>query len=439
MARRAVITGLGAVTGHGDGVEPLWQALLEGRSAIVPIEAFDATPFRCALGAEVRGFNVRDHVPRSYRKAVKVMARDIELAVGAAAAAVKDAGIITRATDPETDPTYPPRRVGCNIGAGLIAAEVDELAAAMVTATDDDGGFSFDRWGAEGIGNLTPLWLLKYLPNMLSCHVTILHDAQGPSNTITCAEASGLLTIGESARIIERDDADLVFCGGAESKLNPMGMLRMTFADRLAEARPGDVPPNEGWRIIRPYDAEASGSAIGEAAGIIMLEEAAAAEARGARPYAEVVGFGGGHSPRSDDPAERAEGLEAAITNALRDAGIGPADIGAIVPQAPGAPVVDAEEAAGLRAVFGERIAEIPLVTIAPSIGMAMAGWGGVGVCIAALCLRHQTLPARLHGGACPPDLQAGRAAQRDAALRHILVCTTALGGQNAALVLRAP
>ena len=271
------MTGLGAVTGLGVGVDHLWRGLCEGHSAIGPIEAFDPSGFRCRLASEVKGFRARDFVPKSYRKAVKVMARDIELAVGAAKLAVEDAGIETKGTlNGEGEPTFASHRIGCQIGAGFIACDAPELAQAEASSREEDGAFSMRRWGEEGMGNLSPLWMLKYLPNMLACHVTIIHDAKGPSNTITCCEASGLLSIGESRRVIERDDSDVCFSGGAESKLNPLGFLRMHYAERLAET--GDE--GEASRIVRPFDEDSAGSLIGEGAGIVLIESAAAARER---------------------------------------------------------------------------------------------------------------------------------------------------------------
>ena len=147
MSRRSVvITGLGPVTAHGLGMEPLWQALCDGRSALAPIRAFDASGFLAACGAELPdGYDVKDLVPKSYRKATKVMARDIEIAVGAALTAVRDAGLATRGTDPDAPPTIAPDRFGCHIGAGLIAAELDELTAALDTAKGEDGRFDAAR------------------------------------------------------------------------------------------------------------------------------------------------------------------------------------------------------------------------------------------------------------------------------------------------------
>ncbi len=443
MSRRVVITGLGTVTPLGVGIEALWDAMTAGRSGLGPITIMDASGLSSRLGGEVRDFSAKDHVPKGYRKAVKVMARDIELAVAAAKAAVEDARLVTRSTAEETGATttYAGERVGCQIGAGLIAAETEELSSALATAASG-GSFSLRAWGESGIANLQPLWLLKYLPNMLACHVTIIHGAEGPSNTICCGEASGLLSIGESARVIERDAADLCFAGGAESKLHLMGMLRAAFAGRLAET--GDA--TDPAPFVRPFDPHATGSLIGEAGGIAILEESASASARGASAYAEIVGFGAAHSPappytpageRSGPGPGADRGRELAIRRALADADIGPEAIDAIVPAAHGSAWEDQAEAGSLRAVFGPRLAQIPLVTLTPFIGNTFAGSGGVAVAVAAMALRRQQLPARLHGGTPAAGLLVGPASARHAALRHILVCSSSLGGQNAAAVLR--
>lgn len=437
MARRVVITGFGAVTGFGYGAAPLWEALLAGRSAIGPITRFDAAGLRCRAAAEARDFNAKDHVPRSYRKALKVMCRDVELAVGAAKSAVESAGLVTKASfgDEGGTPTLDPWRVGCQIGAGLIAAEVPELTMAFASSTNEAGEFSFEKWGAGGMDNLTPLWLLKYLPNMLACHVTIIHDCRGPSNTITCGEASGLLSIGESMRVIERGAADACFSGGAESRITPTGIMRFDMINRLAHVSADHAA--EGWREVKPFDPSARGTVFGEAGGILILEEHDTAAARGVKPLAELLGFGAGHSPGDESGTSRGEGPLAAIENALDDAGVAPGHIDAIVPHGCGVRASDVEEAAALRTVFGERLASVPLVTLAPSLGDTMAAAGGLAVGVAAMCLRHQALPARLHAGSPAPGLMAIAAPQRDAPLRHMLVCTNSFAGQNAALVLK--
>ncbi|HYE60930.1 MAG TPA: beta-ketoacyl synthase N-terminal-like domain-containing protein [Phycisphaerales bacterium] len=448
MHKRVFITGIGAVTGLGVGVSALWEGLCAGRSGIGPITRFDPSGFPCKLAAEVKDFSAKDYVPKSYRKAVKVMVRDTELAVGAAKLAVDDAGLVTKATlesDPSRQLTYPPERVGCHIGAGLICSETQEISAAMVTARDPaatpeqldkTNGLTLKRWGTippeggGGMDNLQPLWMLKYLPNMLACHVTIIHGTEGPSNTITCAEASGLLSIGESCRVIERGAADLCFSGGAESKLNLMGMAKMTLWNRLR--------PTDGSPTVRPYEAEGAGTIPGEAGGLLVLEEATAATKRGAKVYAEVAGFGAAHSIPSDEPQGVNEGLAHAIRNALRDAQLKAEDIDAIIPQGCGIASVDAGEAGALRQVFGEHLNTVELVTLTPALGDCAAGNGSILAAVGALCVKEQRLPARFETGGVLSDNFVGSKAARAARLRAILVCSSAQGGQNAALVLKS-
>ncbi len=426
------MTGLGAVSGMGVGAAPLWEGLCAGRSCLGPVTRFDASGFNSRLAAEVKDFSAKDFVPKHYRKAVKVMARDIEIAVGAADSAVKDAGLLTQVSleDDSGSPTYPFERTGCQIGAGLIAAESDELAASFSTAVDPNKNFSLEIWGRTGMDNMTPLWMLKYLPNMLACHVTILHGAEGPSNTVTCAEASGLLSIGESMRVIQRGAADLCFSGSAESKVNHMGTLRMELAGRLAPT--GDS--TDGLSFARPFDPASTGGILGEGGGIVMLEAAETAAARGARVHAVLSGFGAAQS--YPDYGGDDEGYAYAIEAALADAGLTPADIDAIVPLALGVAKVDTAEAAGLRRIFGPRLARIPLVTTTPALGNLVAGMGGLQAVVGALCIANQRLPARLHGTSPAPDLLAGSAPSVPAQLRHVLVCSASQGGHNAAVVL---
>jgi 3-oxoacyl-[acyl-carrier-protein] synthase II len=439
--RRVVITGLGPVSAFGVGMAPLWQALVDGRSAFRPIGRWDASGLPTSVAAEIPAelFDVKSYVPKSYRKATKVMARDIELAVGAAHEAVRDAGLVTKSMEGSTEgatPTLPPDRVGCHIGAGLIAADIDELTSALYTARDANGAFSYALWGEVGMNNLTPLWLLKYLPNMLACHVTIIHDCQGPSNTITCAEASASLSIGESMRVIERGDADACLSGGAEARLHPMGMLRQVFAKRLAPTPEGVEPTS----ILRPFDTAATGGLLGEGGGILVLEALDSAKAREATPIAEIAGYAAAQCFCPDGVGiqidEMGQEIAEAMTNAIADAGIGADAIDAIVPFGSSVRTLDLAEGAAIRAVFGARAASIPFVQVMPYIGNCGAGCGALSVAIAAQCLRTQTLPARINTKNAP--FEANAAASRSASLKHILVTTTSLGGQTAAIVLRA-
>ncbi|WP_428387230.1 beta-ketoacyl-[acyl-carrier-protein] synthase family protein [Mucisphaera sp.] len=436
MTRKVLITGLGPVSGLGDGIEAHWQAACEGRSAVRTIERFDASAMRCAYGAEASDFKVRNYVPKSYRKATKVMARDIEFAVACADLAAKDAGLKTKGSAPDDEPTYASDRMGAHIGAGLIAADIDELTTAMVSSRKADGSFDMHAWGREGMQQLTPLWLLKYLPNMLACHVTIIHDAHGPSNTITCAQASGLLSAGESLRVLQREDADLCFCGGAESKINPMGMLRQEFAELVAD--PKDRAADE---VVRPFDEGATGVVIGEGGAILTLEAAETFGARGGTgAYAEVVGFAASQTVhpatvnRTPDP--RGKGAERAISKALVEAGLTPDDIDLIVPGGSGVPAYDRAEAAAMRAVFGERLIDIPVVAIKAIAGDCFAGGGAIDLAVAAQALRSQKVPAVVNRDKPLAGIGGNRSAS-ETGLRHVLVFGSSVGGQNAAIVLK--
>lgn len=447
MSRRVVISGLGTISGLGVGMGPAWEKVLAGQCVIGPIQVFDPSGFDCRIASEVTGFRIQDFVPKSHRKAAKVMARDIELAVAAANLAARDAQLVTRGTagDDQASVSYPPGRMGAHIGAALIAAELNELTEALARATDERGNFDYHRWGSEGMSHLSPLWLLKYLPNMLACHVTIVHDAQGPSNTITCGDTSGTLSVGESLRVIQRGGADLCFCGGAESKLNPMAFFRQHLMGRL---NVGDNDQPE--RSVRPFDSSAAGTVLAEAGAIVILESLETFKQRlaeksdgGPRPraYAEVVGFGASqtvHRPsRNLKPDPQGKGIALAIRAALREANLQPRQIDLIIPYGSGIPEYDQAEAAALRAVFGEGLSRVPVTSVKGLVGNAGSAAGGLDVAVAARTLDEQMIPATVNCDEPIDGLGVRSGPSRGAALEHALVYSTGLGGQNAAVVLK--
>ncbi len=432
--RRIAITGLGVTSAAGIGIDALWDALNDKRPCVGSIEQFDASAFPSSIGGEIPDFSARKFVPKSYRKSVKVMARDIEIAVASAQLAFDDAGLKTRATAESDDElTLAPGRMGCNIGAGLICTDLDELGLAVTTAVTD-GKFDFKKWGEEGLNNLTPLWLLKYLPNMLSCHVTIIHGLEGPSNCITCGEASGQLAIGESARYIGRGACDVAIAGGAESKVNPMGLLRQSLLKRLCESR-----NNEPATACRPFDADHDGTVVAEGGGLIVLEELQHARGRDAAIYATLEGFGGACDPAGlDVTTAGAGGLELAVTRAMDAAGIGPDQIAGIVTHGSGHPADDAAEAAAWHKAMGERLEEIPAVCLTGAVGQAFAGAGGMEVALAAKMLREQAVPPTVNFHT-PAEGCSLSLADRTRPLEgdYVVSATYAVGGQSAAIVLK--
>jgi 3-oxoacyl-[acyl-carrier-protein] synthase II len=429
--RRVVVTGIGIISPLGIGAETFWTNLLAGKIAISRIASFDPSGFPCQIAGEVPAFKIGDYVPKHYRKATKVMARDIELAVVAADNAFKDAGLKSKAyTD---SPNFDGTRFGCNIGAGLINAELNELTAAMNTARGEGNHLDLNKWGREGMSQLTPLWLLKYLPNMLACHVTIVHELKGPSNTITCSDASSHLAIGEAYRTIQRGKADMAICGGAESKVQPMGLIRQTMLKRLSESH-NDSPA----AAVRPFDADADGTALGEGGGLLILEELESAKNRGAKIYAELVGFAASQdSYKVTEPDPSGHSYSKAIINALKEAKLSADAVDLHIPNGLGIPTHDRAELNGLQKAYGNRLGEIALSPIKAQIGSLAAG-AGVDAAATVLAIHHGKIPPAVNTRKPLEGMKLNVSPEaRDAKIAVAVTSVYSLGGQNAALVFR--
>ncbi len=442
---RVVITGLGVVSPLGVGISETFDGLVEKRCGIDRIQAFDPSRFSSQIAGEVKQGKVADCVPKGYRKAAKVMARDIELAVIAAYHATKDAGIKTKCLvdrgEAEGGVDVDSTRFGANIGAGLICADLTELAGALASAAErpdapQDRGFTLNKWGTEGMNNLTPLWLLKFLPNMLACHVTIVHDCQAPSNTITCGEASSHLAIGEAFRTIERGAADICICGGAESKINPMGLLRQSLLNRLVtdcNDRPADA--------CRPFDAARKGTVISEGGGLLILEELERAKRRGAKIYAELVGFGAAVNAKHWlEPQADGRAVHLAMNKALADSGLSPSAVGLVNASGVGTVANDASEAAGIRSTLGDAAATVPVLATKGSLGNNGAGSGAIDLAVTIMALHRGIIPPSFNTEKVDPacGLNVVRGDPTDCRAEVALSVAGALsGGQTAALVVR--
>jgi 3-oxoacyl-[acyl-carrier-protein] synthase II len=431
--RRIAITGLGVVTPVAIGAAALWDAIIAGRSAVKRIGLFDPSNFACQVCGQLEEFSARNYVPKDYRKAVKVMARDIEIAVAAADLAFRDSGIVTRGIDPQ-NVNIDPRRLGCNIGAGLILPDLNELGAAIETALDEHGKFDIKLWGSRGMTNLTPLWLLKYLPNMLSCHVTIIHGAEGPSNCITCGDASAILSVGEAARLIVRGSADAVVAGGAEAKLTPLGVVRQTMLKRLCTSS-NDNPS----AAIRPFDKDHAGTAIGEGGGVAILEEMQRAKARHANIHAEIVGFGAACDPAGIEILKpNAGALDLAVKKALHKAGITPDQVGLIMAHGTAVPGEDLAEAAAWKAALGDWATKIPACAISGAMGSLYAGAGAPCLSMAAMALQKQIVPPTINFVSQAAGCELNLASQpREAKFDYAVCGSFTIGGQSAACVLK--
>ena len=433
-SHRVVITGFGAITPLGLTAAETWAALCEGKSGIRRITAFDPVGFTCKIAGQVPEYRIQNYVPKSHRKAIKLMSRDIELSVIAANEALVHAGLTTKGIDPEKV-NIDPQRVGVNLGAGLISCDMVELAPA-VAASVTDGTFDMRKWGKEGLERVTPLWLLKYLPNMLACHIGIIHDIQGPSNTITCAEAAGHLAIAEAARTIARGDSDIALAGGAEAKVNPIVLIRQCLLKR-ATAENNDEPAT----ACRPFDAEAKGSVFGEAAGVVVLENLKHAESRGARIYAEVVGLGQSNNinPMYERLEPDGKGVRIAIEKAMAEAQIEPHDLDLIIPHGTGIPADDLAETKAIRAALGGAAAAIPVWPTKSMLSNTGAAGGALDIIAAACAIRDGKIPAAKNCDNKAEGCDLNIATEpRDRQIRYALSCSYSYGGQTAAVVLKS-
>ncbi len=420
-SRRAVLTGLGVISAIGQDSASIWEALRTGRSGVRTISTFDPSALPTRFAGEIPDFDAKPYLDKTARKSLRVMARTIQLAVAAAQLALNDSGV----DKAQLDPT----RFGVEFGSGLIASELDELGDAAQASTNcQPGTIDLDKWGEAGLAVIPPLWMLKYLPNMLACHVSILHNAQGPNNSVTECDVASLLALSEAFRILGRDGADFFLVGGAESKINPLSLVRQCLYEPLS--RRNEAPE----KACRPFDRRRDGIVIGEGAAVLVLEELEHARRRGARIYAEVLGCGAAFDRRKDG-----SGLARAIRAALADAGVGPDEIDHV--NAHGLSTVDADiwEARGLQEVFGNRREPLPVFAAKSFLGNLGAGSGTTELTATLIAMQHDAVPTTLNyeepDPACPVRVTTGPMTAMKKP--HVLKVNFTPMGQCAAVVVR--
>lgn len=424
--RRVVITGLGAISPAGLNLNDFWATVAAGRSSARPIESYPVKSFPVKIACEIKGFEARNFLPASQRKALKVMARDIQLAVAASKCAVDDSGIDTTAIDRT--------RMGITIGAALINNELNELGICIRHSDEANGVFSMKKFGTDGMGSLFPLWLLKYLPNMPACHISIIYDLQGPNNSITTACSSGLEAIGEAARIIERDASDRMLTGGTDSKTNPIALSRFYLMKALSLR---NTPPEEAYV---PFDARRDGFVAGEGAAVMILENLDHAVERKAKIYGEIAGFGSSTSFNYDHKdCEDFRGMTLAMKRALDDAGCEAASIDYIEAHGSGTKTGDKLEAAAIKEVFGAHASRVPVTTSKPATGYLSAASGPFGVIEACLAIKAGEIPPIAGFKEKDPECGINCVSDkpRKASIKNVLVNAFGLGGQNASLIVR--
>ena len=431
MDRKVVITGLGAVSPLGLTAKQMWENICQGNSGIQKIKAFDASGFLCKVAGEVTDYKIRNHVPKFHRKATKLMSRDIELAVIAANDAIESSGLITKATDPD-NVNFDPRRMAINIGAGLISCELIELAPAIAKSINN-GEFDLKLWGTQGLPLVTPLWLLKYLPNMLDCHVGIIHDIQGPGNNINCGEVSSHLSISEARQIILRNNADLALAGGGEAKVNPIVMARQCLLKRTS---PCDNPE----QACKPFDQNASGSVFGEGAGLVVIEDFDHANNRSAEIYAEIAGIGESTNLTTnfENLENDAKGLQIAIENAIEEAGITANMIDLISPHGTGIPQDDKAETTAIFNALGDSANSIPVLPTKSFVSNTGAASGGIDIVIACYAMKEGIIPAVKNFEKCHDGFELNIVKEKiTKKINYVLCCSYTYGGQVAAVILK--
>ncbi len=292
---RVVVTGIGVVAPNGIGRQQFCEAILEGRSGVGYIESFDTTGLPIKIAGEVRDFDVLPYLGE-YRKNAKLMSRAVRFGVGAAAMAVDDSGIRPDRLDPG--------RIGVCMGTGITPMDVGELVTPILRSIDSSGSFDLARFTQERSESIFPLWLLQHLPNMAAAHISILHHAMGPNNTIVTACAAGTQAVGEAFRLIARGDADVMLAGGCDSRLDPQLMVAYSAMKAVSASL---RPPSE---VSRPFDAERDGFVLGEGAAVLVLESYPRARQRGRESMRRSPATGH-RSMRLESPAPspRAKGL----------------------------------------------------------------------------------------------------------------------------------
>jgi 3-oxoacyl-[acyl-carrier-protein] synthase II len=307
------------------------------------------------------------------------MCRESQMGVAAAQRSLADAGLgESGRVDPDS--------AGVIICSDYMITVPDDFTAGIQRCIDEGGNFDFARWAAEGMPHVTPLWLLKYLPNMPASHVAIYNDFRGPNNSITLREASSNVAVGEAFRTIVRDSADVIVAGGTGTRIHPLKMVHCVTQEEVAAS---GVDPS---RASRPFDLNRGGMVLGEGAAAIVLEELHSAQARGARIYAEVIGTASSSVASQNGVARRETAIKNALAGALRDAGASLEDIGHVHAHGLSTRSCDEEESAAIGALFAGRSKPVPVTAAKSYFGNLGAGGGLVELVASLLALEHQRL-----------------------------------------------
>ncbi|TPQ26179.1 beta-ketoacyl-ACP synthase II [Methylomonas sp. HW2-6] len=408
--RRVVITGLGAVTPLANNVADTWDGIVNGRSGIGPIDSFDISPFATTFGGVIRNFNIGDYIPE---KDAKRMDGFVHYGIAAGCQAIEDSGIVVTEENAE--------RIGIAIGAGIGGITgIEECYATYV---------------AGGPRRISPFFVPGNIINMISGNLSIKYGMKGPNFAIVTACSTGTHNIGDAARLIKYGDADVMVAGGAERcTTSPTAMGG--FASAKALSRRNDDPQ----RASRPWDRDRDGFVLSDGAGVIVLEELEHAKARGAKIYAELVGYGmSGDAYHITSPSEGGEGAARCMRNAMRDAKINPEQVDYINAHGTSTPAGDVGETHAMKKALGDHAYKLAVSSTKSMIGHLLGAAGGIEAVLTALAIKHQIAPPTINLENQDPDCDLDYVPNTARNMKIDLAISNSFGfgGTNGSLVFK--
>ncbi len=407
--RRVVVTGMGAVTPLGIGVDETWSGMLEGKSGVGLITQFDPADFATKIAGEVKGFDPALYIEA---KEIKKMDRFIHLSIAASRMAMEQSALKVTEANAE--------RVGVMVGSGMGGLIAIEKYHAIVLE--------------KGPRKITPFFIPMLIVNLASGHISIIFGAKGPNSAVVTACATGTHNIGDAFKVIQRGDADAMIAGGTEACITPMGIGGFNAMKALSTRN------DEPERASRPFDAGRDGFVMGEGAGVMVLEELEHARARGANILAELAGYGlSGDAYHLTAPAPNGDGAARCIKMAMNDAGVGPEDISYINAHGTSTKFNDEFETMAIKAVLGERAYKIPVSSTKSMTGHLLGAAGGVEAIVAVKTIMEGKIPPTINYETKDPecDLDYVPNEAREATVNAALSNSFGFGGTNGCLLFR--
>lgn len=406
--KRVVITGMGVVTALGQDLDTFWGNLTSGKSGVSLIENFDVSEYPTRIAAEVKDFNIENYVDR---KESRRMDRFVQFAVAGALNALKDANLnVNEDTDPE--------RVGVSVGSGIGGLNTWEEQHRILLE--------------KGPKRVSPFFIPMMIANMASGHISMVTGAKGPNSTAVTACATGTHSIGDSFKMIQRGDADVMICGGAEATITPIGVAGFCALRAMSTRN------EEPHLASRPFDTDRDGFVMGEGSGVLILESLEHAQARGARIYAEVIGYGmSGDAYHMTDPDP--DGAARCMVKAIKDAGIAPDSISYINAHGTSTPVGDKSETTAIKKALGDHAYKVAVSSTKSMTGHLLGAAGGVEAVICGLTISNSVIAPTINlvkqDPECDLDYVPNQA--RQAKVDIAMSNSFGFGGHNATIIMK--